>query len=1226
MALRKKGDSVSGHPEASGVDWPLTVALPGRHVVEASAGTGKTFTIATLHLRFVVEAGFPVSRVLVATFTEAATAELKDRLRRNLALARGLVGASAAQGPAEEVAFEVLSRVGAAGADLNDAKAAAVARRLDRALSAFDGAPVFTLHGFCQRLLTELAFESGARFEEEVLTDVRPLLDAAVADFADSAFGDPASPLAGATPAKAKEWEPIRLAAKLAVEHPEAGLEPGVDLPAAAVELDRRARPVEAAWAQRREAIEAELRTLSPGFHKVLSSKLEEHLGALDRAIAQRSWRAVPEALCATKLRSKVKTKQPAPQDPIYADLEAVRNFALSPALDLEVAARSAVACEARVRVAELKRAGGLMGFDDMLQRVAAALADPETGPTLAAEVRRRYPVAMIDEVQDTDPLQHRILERLFGDADGAPGRSFLSIGDPKQSIYRFRGADVGGFVETRERTPEANRHGLQTNFRTDAPLVAAAQAVFSTAGPKPFGATGISLPTVAAAHPKRTVLTPALDVAWVGVGEEGGEKLPLKPSATRKVVRSLVGDVVSLLAEAPDIDGRPLRAGDLAVLCEKNKQVDAVAAALAAVGVPAVRPSGDSVFVSPEAHLVVDLAVAWLDPTNKPRLRRAMLGPVLGAEPGSLDDPGVLAAAASLAGDCGRRWRRSGFAAALHHAMSAAGTVCRLAGEPRGERRLTNLAHLGELLEQMAREEGLEPEALLARLRSAMRRPGEAGTTESAELRLESDAAAVKLLTIHRSKGLEFPVVFLPFLWDGGGGKKRVPVLDRPRAGEQRASILDLGSDQLGGRQLLEQLDQQEEKLRLLYVALTRAKHQTRVHWAATGQTGLTPLGGLMCGDTSPKSLKTEADWHAKLADWADRVAAEASADLAVQGFEPEAWPTVVIRDAEASPSPRRSVVAESDTAKALALRPLTHLPPPALRSSSFSSLTSGGHASAPEPVDRDSEPGHSGAAAAVGEQEATPGPIDAMPGGTGVGLLVHAVLEEALVDSSPVGDDVSGWCRARVAATGPVHGLDPDWHDPLGDALAATLTRPLPLAGPDEPAVALLETEPGLRSIELPFVLAAGSPGGGEVHVDAIARVLERSNHPGTRETAERLRRTEARPIAGLLEGFIDLVVPVGDRWHVVDHKSNRVPAGYGHAALEAAMVRSMYLLQGHLYLAALHRLLAGSRAGYDPATHLGGMAYLFVRGIAAGGVDGVYAHRPEHALIEALAEVLS
>lgn len=1232
-------------------DWPVRVALPGRHVVEASAGTGKTFTIATLHLRFVLEAGLPVGSVLVATFTEAATAELKARLRKNLARARELVGVEKAENAAERATVQVLAGVGAAGPDARADALATAARRLDRALSAFDAAPVFTLHGFCQRLLTELAFESGARFEEEVLTDTRPLLNAAVAQFAASSFGDDASPLAAAAPTGKTGWEKLRLAARLAVEHPEAGLEPDVDRDAVSKRLHQLAIPVRAAWSQERMEIEGELRSLSSGFHKVLSRKLEAHLRDLDAAIQSERWADIPAALCREAIDKKTLKARRAPEHPVFRDLEALREYAVSPAADSTIAATHAGALSARSTVAALKRADGLMGFDDMLQRVDAALDDPATGPALAAEVRARYPVAMIDEVQDTDPLQHRILERLFAGGLDAPGnaRSYFSIGDPKQSIYRFRGADVGGFVEARERTAPGNRHGLARNFRTDAPMVAAAQAVFSSAGEMPFGATGIGLPAVAGHHPRRTSLGPALDLVFVNVAadETVNEKKKFKhapkPSVERAIVRACVAEIRSLIADAPAVEGRPLVAGDIAVLCPQNKHLDWLAAALAEAGVPAVRPSGSSVFESPEAAAVADLAVAWLDPTDKPRLRRAMLGPVLGEVAERLSDPEALTAAADLARSCGRRWRRFGFAAALDEAMTTANAVGRLAGAPRGERVLTNLFHLGELLEGLAREGGLGPEALLARLREAMRRPSEAdsavGASASTELRLESDAAAVKLLTIHRSKGLEFPVVLLPFEWDGYQRPVTAPLLVRPGAGASEPEVIDLGSEEMDGRKSTEKQQQCEEKRRVLYVALTRARHQTRIFWVAPEGCEASALGRLVMETAESKELFTDKPvgsdaWRSALEAWVAAVSLEAKGDLARQGFDDASWEPAGLREARFG---LPEAGARSEPPRSLALRTLDRLPPPALGSSSFSSLSRGNDsrsAAPPEATDRDREP--AGTLTEV-SGEAPAGPLDAMPGGTSVGLLVHAVLEEALADPAPFGDaSVQAWCRQRVAELSARHAVDEAWHAPLGDGLARTLTDPLPVAGAAEPAFALLDTDPARRSIELPFVLAAGH-GARPVLADAVADVLAQSAHGATREAAARLARADAAPIAGFLEGFIDLAVEHGGRWHVVDHKSNRLPTppgggpAYGHAAMEEAMVASMYLVQGHLYLAALHRLLQTAEPGGGAASlgdRLGGMAYLFVRGIAAGdhAAAGVYTHRPDPALVEALAEVLS
>ena len=1205
---------------------PLKVPLSGRHVVEASAGTGKTFTIATLHLRFVLEAGVPASKVLVATFTDAATAELKNRLRANLVRAKRLCDAPGAEAgdAADEVAQGVLEAFGVEPPDAADRpRAAAASRRLEKALSAFDAAPVFTLHGFCQRLLTELAFESGARFEEELLTDAGPLIDAAVADFAGSAFGDPASPLARAVPGSPAAWRSLRGAARLAVEHPDAGVVPADD-PELVERLEAAGEALRGEWLERGGEAAADLKAVASSLHAFLQKRLDGDLEDLDAALRSRRWADTPEYLCQPKLGTKVKKGCPAPDDPFFVRLGELRELALSPAADPGVRAAVGVAGHARGHVAEAKRAGGLLTFDDLLGRVAAALADPEHGDALRRAVRGRYPVAMIDEVQDTDPLQHRILEDLFGEVGDEPGMAYLSIGDPKQSIYRFRGADVAGFVASRERTAPDRRHGLQVNFRTDAPLVAAAQAVFGVAGAEPFGPTGISLPPVAAQHPRRVEADgPALLFRRVRVAGGDGEKLPRKPAATRAAVRALVADVVALLAEAPRIgggdgeEGRRSAAGDVAVLCSTNVQLDRVARALEAAGVPAVRPSGESVFRSPEASATADLAAAWLDPSNTPRLRRAMLGPVLAAEPESLADPDALAAAASLAAECGRRWRRSGFAAAVGHLLSSGGAVPRLAGEVRGERTLTNLLHLSELLQSHAQESGATPESLLSHLRACVEDPNRWDGEEAAELRLESDAAAVKLLTVHRSKGLEFPFVFLPMLWDPPGLRVDKPFLFRGFRGD--TPEIDAGSEAYETRKAADQEEQAREALRLLYVALTRAKHRVVAHWVPVAGTVRGPMAALMreAVGADDAELKGDAGWDRLLGRWVEKADAAACADAGVEPGSCVGW--------EEADAPRAAVAPrEPEPQPALALRKLGASPPAALRSASFSSMTAGGHAAdrageAVEPVDRDG-PATREPEAPVAAAE--PGPLDEMPGGTGVGLLVHAVLEEALEAPASGGGDAgsAAWCRARVAEAAPTHGLDPVWADPLGDALAATLSRPV-LPGP--PASSLLGVPPLDRSVELPFALGAGSAEA--VSADAVAAVLETSGHGPTAETGRRLRRSGFLPFRGFLEGFIDLAVRYGERWHVVDHKSNKLREGYEPAALEEAMVHAMYLLQGHLYLAAMFRLLGGGAAADG---ELGGMAYLFVRGIAGPGdnpLRGIYTHRPEPALIAELSRVL-
>ena len=453
----------------------------------------------------------------------------------------------------------------------------------------------------------------------------------------------------------------------------------------------------------------------------------------------------------------------------------------------------------------------------------------------------------------------------------------------------------------------------------------------------------------------------------------------------------------------------------------------------------------------------------------------------------------------------------------------------------------LTNLAHLSELLQAHAQERGATPESLLAHLRACVEDPNRWDGEEAAELRLESDAAAVKLLTVHRSKGLEFPFVFLPMLWDPPSLR-----VDRPFLVRGETPEIDAGSEDFDARKEADQQEQFEESLRLLYVGLTRAKHRVVAHWIPVSGTAKSPLGTLMrdAVGVGEAALKTGAEWDDLLERWAAKADAAACADAGVEpggcvGWEPADTARSRVAEREEEPLPE------------LTLRDLDGSPPPALRSASFSSIAAGGHGGAetPEPQDRD------GPAIDEPETAASPaGPLDEMPGGTGVGLLVHAVLEEALeapglfVSPGSPGGDVgsSAWCRTRVAEAAPTHGLDPIWAEPLGDALAATLSRPVLPGSGDAPAASLLGVPPADRSVELPFVLAAG--GVGAVSADAVAAVLKQSGHAATAETGRRLRRSGFVPFSGFLEGFIDLAARHAGRWHVVDHKSNKLGSSSG------------------------------------------------------------------------------
>ena len=1115
-------------------------ALPtGVTVLEASAGTGKTFTIAGLAARYVAE-GVPLDELLVVTFTRMATAELRDRVRERLVSAEhGLDRVLA--GEAADAHDDVLRLLAAGPRDDIERRR----RNLAAAVADFDSATIVTTHGFCQEVLGGLGIagdlEPGVTFVE----DLGDLVDQVVDDLYVRAFHTTED-------VPFSRGEALRIARE-AVRNPDAPLEPA-------------------------------------------------H-AASGTAPARRRGLA-----------------------------EAVRGE-----LDLR------------------KRRLGVMTYDDLLTRLDAALHG-EGGDAVAERLRRRYRVVLVDEFQDTDPIQWRIMRRAFG--DGAT--TLVLIGDPKQAIYAFRGADVFAYLDA-ARTA-GTRETLGVNWRSDQGLLDAYDALFGAAR---LGHPGIVYRRARAAGANvapRLSGAPhaaALRVRVVrrdtpGVGSTFNGFVPAD-AARAHIADDLAGDVVRLLDADARIDDRRedgsvraqrlVRPGDIAVLVRRNLDAELVRGALARAGVPAVLNGAGSVFDTPAAAEWLRLLEALERPTSPTRARGAALTPFLGwtaervagaGEDAWEDVHGRL-----------HRWahvlRDRGVAAMTERIMLGERVPARILAVGDGERRLTDLRHVGELLHGAAMEDGLGISALTGWLRRRIADAARELGNEERSRRLESDAAAVQVLTIHRSKGLEFPIVHLPFLWHPSPVSKAGEPVTWHDADDGDRRKVDVGLEGPGyarhrARSIAEQ---RGEDLRLMYVALTRARHQAVVWWAPTKDSRYSPLGRLVffrgesgvvadAGDHTPGDDDAMRRFEALGASAPGCLAVERS----VLGM-PVAW------------SPEVATPASLDAAR------FDRRLDREWRRTSYSDLTARAHdarvASEPEegvPADEAAEdrPSAPVRAGAPGDDalRAVPSPLGAMPGGVRVGTLVHEVLEAADFAAGDLEREV----RAHVDRARARRAVD------LGDVpatvagLRAALETPLgPLVG----GLRLAGVARGDRLDELVFELplAGGDTAHAAVTPAAIGAVLARHLPAGdpVAEYARRLDDPALRPaVRGYLTGSIDLVLRVGDggspRFAVVDYKTNRLAAAdedltawhHRPAALAAEMQRSHYVLQALLYSVALHRYLRWRLPQYDPAQHLAGVLYLFVRGMTGpdtphvdGTPCGVFSWRPPDAAIAELSDLL-
>lgn len=1164
----------------------LHCPLDGVNLIEASAGTGKTWTIAALYTRLLLEPGADgtvpgIDQVLVVTYTKAATAELRSRLRHRLRELQAVLDGA----PCDDPFLAALAERHPAG----PARARALAR-LNAAIVGFDTAAIYTIHGFCQRALTDAAFESGQSFSAELIQDdgerlldavvdfwrVRLCGDALLARTLEAAGETPESWLAEIRPHLAKPYLQLARPAPTHLPAARAALEAAwrqvaADPAAVAGALDLFARA---------EGLNA--RSFGPGQRAQTAAALTR-LVALPDAVPtlsrdERKWleRLTPAALA--KGCNKGATP---PAHPLFAGvadwLAAWDRYSGAAALEvaglkLDLIDRIGIELERRRRE-ERQRS-----FDDLLIDLDQALRAPGRGEALARRLADSFRVALIDEFQDTDPTQYHIFRSCFVEQ----GRPVFLVGDPKQAIYSFRGADVFAYLDAR--TDSQAQYTLDTNRRSLPALVDAVNTLFARSRPFVLPDIGYQPVSAAPADGGLEIDDDRQPCTWQWLDFAATRKGASKQLAAESAAAAAAGEIARLLGLARSGAARlrrgtavrPLIGGDIAVLVSTHRQGDLVRDALAAHNVPCVALTQDSVYASREAAALQALLSAWAEPASEGRLRRLLATELCG-----LDAAALLAAEqreadweallARMAEDH-QRWLSRGFMAAWRQFFARERLAERLLPLPDGERRLTNLAHLAELLQKESEtRSGIAPLIEWFEQQIAVSAGG-----EEALLRLESDASLVKIVTVHSAKGLQYPVVFCPFLWDGALGRREPAFWRARRDGGTWLMPAALADDDTVSQAQREMLS---EKLRLAYVALTRAQYRQYIAW-----------GWVQGMETAALS------WLLHAPDGVDRI--DDLPALTDAGVRDDLARLVAAPGLEASlivPQPEPALAPDAREAGRYRARILERPLYTPWRVASFSGLVSHGSA------ERE-RPDHDRGALALPaiDDGATP----RFPRGARAGTCLHAVMER--IDFTvPLADQ-----QAIVAEALRQHGFDQCYQPAAIALVGATLAAPL------DAGVSLGRVPQAERLTELEFTMPVG-----RLRVEALRALLAEPASgldPAVREAAARL---DFATVRGFLKGFIDLVCRIDGRYYLIDYKSNDLgvdDGAYGRAALAGSIAREHYYLQYLIYCVALRRYLAGRGVDFDAC--FAGVRYLYMRGLGTSG-DGVWSDRPSGALLDAL-----
>lgn len=1076
-------------------------------VLEASAGTGKTFALAGLVTRYVAEGRATLDQMLLITFGRAASQELRERVRCQIVDAVAAFGDRAIADGNDLVRHLI---------DGTEVQRDARRQRLRDALAGFDAATIATTHQFCQLVLKSLGAAGDTDSGVTLLEDLNDLVTEIVDDLYLAHFG--------------------------------------------------RARD--------------------------------------DPALTYREALRIARAVVAnpsTHLR---------PSDP-------------------EPGSRAAVCIAfAKDVLAELerrKRRRGVLGYDDLLIRLAAAL-DTDDSPA-RVRMHQRWPIVMVDEFQDTDPVQWQVIDRAFS------GRSTLIlIGDPKQAIYAFRGGDIVTYLDA-ARTA-GDKRTLGTNWRSDSALVERLQAVLRGAE---LGDPAIVVHDVAASHRgHRLAAAPRNDpfrlrvVRRATLGRKGTQNLPID-ELREHIGRDLAADIGGLLTSAATFDGEPLEARDIAVIVESHKDARVCHRALTEAGIPAVYTGDSDVFSSEAADDWLSLLEAFDQPHRPGVVRAAATTMFFGNTAHDLTAGGD--ALTDDIADTLREWAdhaRERGVAAIFEAAQMSGMADRVLSWHGGERHMTDLAHVTQLLQEVAHRERYSLPALRDWLRG--QREERAGATER-NRRIDSDAAAVQIMTVWVSKGLQYPVVYLPFAFNRNVGDRDLVLFH-----DQGKRCLHIGGKDSSDFAAVERLGRKEtasDDSRLTYVALTRAQSQVVAWWSpAHGE----PNGGLsrlLRGRRPGQSAVPDRCEPQKITD-------------------DEAWERLREWQDAGGPVVEESVIAAAPTMPGhrapsdLGTRHFHRAIDTAWRRTSYSGLIrtaerTTGVSSEPELTELDDEV-HDLPLTGPEASSDMPSPMAELPTGAQFGTLVHAVLETTDPFATDLAAELeaqiavhSTWWPVEVPASQLATAMVPMHDTPLGPLAAGLTLRQIGL--PDR-----------LRELDFEFPLAGGDVRGADADtrladVGRLLRAHLRVDDPLASYPDRLMGDTLGnQSLRGYLSGSVDAVLRIphesGHRYVVVDYKTNWLgepdrpltAADYTPLRMAEAMLHSDYPLQALLYSVVLHRFLRWRQPGYDPGRHLGGVLYLFLRGMCGpdtptigGHPAGVFSWAPPPELVTALSDLL-
>lgn len=1174
----------------------IHTGLSGHTIIEASAGTGKTYTISRLFIRFLLEYEYKPSSILIVTFTDAATQELRERIH---SLLRETIDAFTSGVSTDPFLVAFINR-------LDPKKSLEI---LQNALHSFDTIAIHTIHGFCQRILFEYTFESGMTFGATIITDQTDLLREVTNDFWRRNFYHESDLFIsyaienGLSPQKLRDL--ISTIGKNALN---LRIIPEITefntTNEEAIFLDHY-KQITDSWENNRGEIIQLLNSGNLRGIKYSAKIISEMIQSFDAMCKSpvKSTSLFPKFVNFTQtcITGNTKKNCQVPLHPFFSQCETFLQISENLQKLFE---RKSVAIKHRfcnLAIQELtgkKKIKGLLYFDDLLLNVYNALKS-DNAPLLIESLRKSYKVALIDEFQDTDPIQYEIFSSIFA----KPAPMFL-IGDPKQSIYSFRGADIFTYLKAFSKVD--HRYTLSKNYRSDPGFLSALNTVFHC-NKNPFIYDQIMFTDAIAGKDENSeklyvngVLQPNLNFLFIDQNApefKGSDK-------TSAISKYIASKIYHLLTENTCINSKKLSPSDIAVLVRTNNEAAAIQNALREHTIPSLIDSGGSVFETLEAIELEMLLRALLEPNRTDRIKAVLSSSLFGYNCIEIDNLThdqrtfeTLIHRFILYHDL---WHEHGFAFMFRSFLSREKIRQRILSFHSGERKLTNILHLAELLHIQEQYTsgmiGLHSWLVEKLTDSSTHVPDEE------ILRLESDRHAVQIVTIHKSKGLEYPVVFCPFLWHNSEispARKNDPYLFHD-PNNQNHPTMPIGPDEIETYRGLAEKEILAENMRLLYVALTRAKSACYTVWGKLNSSESSALSYLLHGQdiTDPfvSSIK------ARISTLPDDAIINTLSSLSNLN------PNIGL---ETSVNFEQGLFTEQNAdPESLSFTQFQSEIPEQWRISSFTSLTK--KAAAGEMPDYDSE-----------LYETVQLPIDetseeknifTFPSGSVAGTFLHEILEKTDFEKYDKSSHNQFICERLH-----YYGFEEHWSGVIGDLLHTIFNTPLDQS--NKLKLADINRQHCLKEVEFYFPL-------NEINPSKISTVLTNSSQTDLFSSEYCGDGLNFSPTHGFIKGFIDLVFFWKDKFYLLDWKSNNLGSShdaYRESNLTEEMKKSHYNLQYLLYTVALNRYLSLRYPGYKYNKHFGGVFYLFLRGMQTDSKTGIYYDLPRAEAIMELDKIL-